>query len=97
MRSRRSYKKYSEEFKRRAVDLAKELGCRQTAAERLGISPGNLHNWVHKAEDPKESRPLFIENPGEELIRLRKENDQLKKTNEILKAADAFFSQDHLK
>jgi hypothetical protein len=33
----------------------------------------------------------------EEFKRLKAENDKLKKVNQILKAAAAFFSQDHLK
>ena len=37
------------------------------------------------------------ESPEEELRRLRRENVDLKKANYILKAAAAFFSQDHLK
>ena len=37
------------------------------------------------------------ETPEEELKRLRKEVEELKKVNYILKRAAAFFSQDHLK
>ena len=37
------------------------------------------------------------ENAAEELARLRRENNELRKVNHILKAAAAFFSQDHLK
>jgi transposase-like protein len=34
---------------------------------------------------------------SEEILRLKKENEELKKVNYILKRASAFFAQDHLK
>jgi transposase-like protein len=43
---------------------------------------------------------IQAEEPGfsiEEFRRIQKENEKLKKVNQILKSAAAFFSQDHLK
>jgi transposase len=94
------------EFKRQAVSLAEELGSAPKAAEQLGVPESNIHNWREKlkASDasmslgsaiPRKAAPT--ESPDEELRRLRRENQELKKVNHILKAAAAFFSQDHLK
>ena len=58
-------------------------------------SPEALRNWVRQAEadaGEREDRPTSSEN--EELRRLRKENAELKRANEILKAASAFFAQE---
>ena len=93
--------KYSEDFKLRAVALAKEIG-HKAATDKLGIGNGSTRNWQLKFEGSgkvsKADMKLFsAESAEEELRRLRKENSDLKKANIILKSAAAFFSQDHLK
>jgi transposase len=93
-------RKYTNDFKHRAVALAKEIGGAE-AARKLGISGSNVYQWQNKLSslgrvslsDTKSSN----ESPEDELKRLRKENSDLKKANLILKSAAAFFSQDHLK
>jgi transposase len=95
-------RKYTAEFKRQAVELARELGSTPKAAEQLGVPESNIHNWRLKLkkgfELPKDKRASNdAESPEEELKRLRRENQQLQKANYILKQAAAFFSQDHLK
>lgn len=95
---------YTLEFKQQAVQMAKEIG-HMKAADKLGIPEGTLYSWKKDRKvlsstlstrngvasgDPKES-------PEAELKRLRAEVQELKKVNHILKAAAAFFSQDHLK
>lgn len=94
-------RKYTKEFKIEALNLAKELGSYSAAARQLGVSDGILHSWKEKYgisinSDSKKSVVESI-NESEEIKRLRKENEELKKTNYILKKAAAFFSQDHLK
>jgi transposase-like protein len=90
------------------VELAKQLGSATKAAEQLGISDGNIYSWQQKVQQglslehggraqPLGSPVVGGESPEEELRRLRRENVDLKKANYILKAAAAFFSQDHLK
>lgn len=98
-------RKYTSEFKRQAVALAEELGSAPKASLKLGVPESNIHNWREKLKagatvagsrsgmDQAKSGEL----PDEELKRLRRENLELKKINHILKAAAAFFSQDHLK
>jgi transposase len=90
--------RYTEEFKIDALKLAKSLGNYTEAAKRLGIGDSLLHSWKKtyniSIDSDKSVEKSFAE--AEELKRLRKENEELKKINYILKRAAAFFSQDHL-
>ena len=92
---------YTKEFQIEALNLAKELGSYSEAARRLGIGDAILHTWKKKYQFSNDikSKKTAAEavSETEELKRLRKENEELKKTNYILKKAAAFFSQDHLK
>lgn len=92
-------KRYTEEFKKQAVELAESLGNRRKAAEQLGIASSCLYTWQMKFGTLKKfSKVKEISfDETEELKRLRRENGELKKINHILKSAAAFFSQDHLK
>ena len=91
------------EFKRQAVSLAEQLGSAPKAAEQLGVPESNIHNWREKlkaegAISPSQRQAAVpAESSDEELRRLRRENQELKKVNHVLKMAAAFFSQDHLK
>lgn len=85
---------YTEEFKKQAVELANSLDNTMSAAKQLGIGDSLIHAWKSKYEN---SGPADLTSEIIELKRLRKENAELKKVNYILKAAAAFFSQDHLK
>jgi transposase len=54
-----------------------------------------LRGWIRQAEaDTGERGDLLTTAEREELTALRKENAQLKRSNEILKAAPAFFAQE---
>jgi transposase len=92
---------YTKEFQIEALNLAKELGSYSEAARRLGIHDAIIHSWKKKFNfsTDKTSKKTAAESvsEAEELKRLRKENEELKKVNYILKKAAAFFSQDHLK
>ena len=86
-----------EEFKQQAIDLANSLGSKK-AAERLGIPAGSISNWKYRKKlktGPRECSPAM--DSEQELAQLRKEVGELRRANHILKAAAAFFSQDHLK
>ncbi|HWU44188.1 MAG TPA: transposase [Bdellovibrio sp.] len=93
-------RKYTPEFKQQALELAQELGSFAEAARRLGINEGIIYGWKEKFKVPLDSKVKTAKaaiSDSEELNRLRKENEELKKVNYILKKAAAFFSQDHLK
>ena len=88
-------RRYDPDFKIDAVKLADEIGCTK-AAKELGIPLGTLDNWVHKARkgelkgagtSPKSAMTLAEENR-----RLQREIRELKRANEILSKAAAFFA-----
>lgn len=76
------------------------MGSIVKASRQLGIAEANIYNWKKKMERsnlPSLKRPEEHEILALEVKRLRQENAELKKVNEILKGAAAFFSQNHLK
>jgi transposase len=88
-------RKYSEELRERAVRLYEESDGRPIAqvARDLGIHREALRQWVRQAEtDSGRRRDLLTSEEREELKRLRKENAQLRRANEILKDASVFFA-----
>ncbi len=93
-------RRFTTEFKIQALELARELGSYSEAARQLGIVDSALHNWKKKYKISVEAAAKSVTDSvtdAEEIKRLRRENEELKKTNYILKRAAAFFSQDHLK
>jgi transposase len=89
-------RKYPPELRDRAVELVLSSG-RPIAhiADELGINRETLRCWVRRAEADRGQRPeLLTSDEREELKRLRRENIELHRTNEILKAASAFFAQE---
>jgi transposase len=64
----------------------------QIAAD-LGIHREALRLWVRQAEADADRRPEQLSTAErDELKRLRKENTELKRANDILKAASAYFA-----
>ena len=97
MTRRRSFTK---EFKIQALELAQQLGSFAEAGRQLGVRDTVIHHWSKKfsiSVQPKGKKPSEAILESEENKRLRRENEELKKVNYILKKAAAFFSQDHLK
>ena len=88
--------KYPPEFRARAVALVLESERPiKHVADELGLGAESLRQWVrqHEADHGQRTdRPTSVE--SEELRRLRKENAELKRTNEILKLASAYFAQE---
>ena len=92
--------KYSLEFKQDAARLVLEKGySQQQAAEHLGVSLSALGRWVRAERKPSGIETL-TKKPGlnlaeqAELLRLRKENEQLRMEREILKKAAVFFAKE---
>jgi transposase len=89
-------KKYPDELMQRAVRLALE-GERPIAhiAADLGMHPETLRKKVRQAEAESGARPdLLSSSEREEIRRLRKENYELRRANEILKSASVYFAKE---
>jgi transposase len=88
--------KYPEELIQRGVRLALESGRPVAAvAADLGIRPETLRKRVRQAEADSGARPeLLTTGEREEIRKLRKENYELKRANEILKSASVFFAKE---
>ncbi|MGW1044076.1 transposase [Streptomyces sp. NPDC002547] len=93
-------KRYSAEFKRDAVALA--LSSEKTVTEvagDLGVSPEGLRGWVKQAKIDRGEGPAgaLTSDEREELRRVRRELAEVKKANEILVKAAAFFAKEIVK
>jgi transposase len=89
-------KKYPDELIERGVRLALESGrpIAHIAAD-LGMHPETLRKKVRQAEADSGSRPdLPTSAERDEIRRLRKENFELRRANEILKSASVFFAKE---
>ena len=99
-------RKYDQETQDRAVRMyadrfaAGDLSQRQArieVGELLGVKPETLRNWIRRDLGEAGKPPAALAGPAdEELARLRRENAQLRRANEILKTASAFFAQAEL-
>jgi transposase len=81
-------------LKERAVRTALDSGrpIAQVARD-LDVGSESLRSWVRRAQaDAGTRRDLATSGDLEELRRLRSENRELRKANEILKAASVFFA-----
>jgi transposase len=95
-------RKYSDEIKDRAVrmvlQIQRESGRRQGAvapvAAKLGINRETLRNWVRQAEVDSGTRPGTSTMDAQRIAELEREVRELRRANEILKAASAFFARE---
>lgn len=87
-------RKYPEELLDRGARLVFESGRPIThVAQDLGVNSEVLRKWVRQAEaDAGKRKELLSSEEREELARLRKDNRELRRANEILKSASAFFA-----
>ena len=87
-------KRYTAEFKRDAIALVRSSPHRNVTeiARELGVSPEGLRGWVKQAKVDRGEGPsgALTSDEREELRRVRRENADLKKANEILVKAAAF-------
>jgi len=99
-------RKFDAETRARAVrmyeDRMRDHGepkatARRRVGELLDINPATLRNWI-EADEKATSAAVGSadENAAAELARLRRENAELRRANEILKTASAFFAQAEL-
>jgi transposase len=92
-------KRYPSEVKERAVRMVLEARAEDPAdrfvisrvARQLGVGDESLRSWVRQAEIDGGRRPGVTTTETAEIKRLEKEVRELRRANEILKAAAAFF------
>jgi transposase len=58
------------------------------------MTPETLRKWVLRAEVDAGTRPGLTSEERQRLVRLERENRELRRANEILKAASAFFARE---
>lgn len=87
---------YTIEFKELAVRRVKDGQSISQVCRELGLSDQTLRNWIKASEEGRlRGSGGKVVTPGEmELSRLRAENLRLRRENEILKKATAYFARE---
>jgi transposase len=96
--------KYSPELRERAVrmvqehvaDYSSQWATIRSVAEKLGCTAEALRRWVRQAERDAGQRPGLTTDERQRLKQLERENFELKRANEILRKASAYFAQAEL-
>jgi transposase len=92
---------YPQEMKERAVRMVGEIrgnygneyAAIRAVAARLGIgSPETVRKWLRRAQVDAGERPGVTSEEKAEVRALKREVAELRRANEILKAASAFFA-----
>lgn len=93
--------KFSPEVRERAVRLVQEhrdeyrslWAAVESIAPKIGCTPTTLLDWIKRSEIDSGARPDVTTEERERIKALEKENRELRRANEILKSASAFFAQ----
>ena len=96
--------KFSPEVRERAVRMVQEhrgdypslWAAVESIAPKIGCVPQTLLEWVKREEVDAGSRKGLTSSERERLKQLERENKELRRANDILKAASAFFAQAEL-
>lgn len=95
-------RKFDAETRERAVRMYRDrlaaqgdtkIAARKHVGALLDINPATIRNWVEKNEPSAgaEQEEIAVDRDAE-LRALRRENSELRRANEILKTASAFFA-----
>ena len=94
--------KYPDELRERAVRMVFEVraetggarGAIASVADKLGIHRESLRHWVRQAEIDGGRRGGTTSADAARIKELERENRELRRSNEILKSASAFFARE---
>ena len=97
-------KRYSPELQERAVRLVFEHESQHesqwaaiaSVAAKIGCTTETLRRWVRQAERDQGRRAGLTSTERDRLKALERENAELRRANEILRKASAFFAQAEL-
>ena len=95
-------RKYPEELRERAVKMVFEIreqdgkghGELARVGRQLGVHPEALRSWVKQAEIDGGERPGITTGDKQRICELEREVRELRRANEILKAASAYFARE---
>jgi len=79
-----------------AQEYPSQWATMRSVADKLGCTTEALRRWVRQAERDRGERPGLTTDERAQLKQLQRENVELKRANEILKKAAAFFAQAEL-
>jgi len=93
--------KFAPEVRERAIrmvlehqgDHASQWAAIESIAGKMGCSPETLRKWVRRAECDQGVRTGLTSSEREQLKSLERENRELRRANEILRKASAYFAQ----
>jgi transposase len=97
-------KRYSPEVRERAVRMVREHGSEHASqwaainsfAAKLGCTTETLRRWVRQSERDAGQRPGVTTDERQRVKELERENFELRRANEILRKASAYFAQAEL-
>jgi transposase-like protein len=99
-------RKYDQHTRDRAIEMYRDrrrdhpeesmLEARKRVGGLLDIKPETLRGWIERVEIDAGERPGVPSNVEARLRELERENAELRRANEILKTASAFFAQAEL-
>ena len=95
-------RKYPDELRERAVKMVFEIRERDgeghgelaRVGRQLGVHPEALRSWVEQAEIDGGERPGTTTGNNQRIAELEREVRELRRANEILKAASAYFARE---
>ncbi len=98
------HKRYPPEIRERAVRLVLEhqetyrsqWAALTSIADKIGCTAETLRKWVRRAEVDQGERAGLTSVERDRMRALERENRELKRANEILRKASAFFAQAEL-
>ncbi len=98
--ARRRPQKHPDELRERTVRMVLEIreqsgerhGAVTRVAKELGIGTESLRSWVNRSEIDSGRRPGTSTADAQRIAQLERENRELRRANDILKAASIFFA-----